>query len=87
MFSKMIDNYIKNLTKDDILNYSIKEKINLNFNELECIYNTIKNDYKTLLYGDYNTIFNNIKSRINPTSYRKIKTLFIKYKNKYNKYL
>ena len=83
MFSKIIENYIKNITKNDILNYSKKEQIELNDNELDIVYNIIKNDYKILLYGDSTNIFNKLKNRINPTSYNKIKQLFDFYKNKY----
>lgn len=87
MFSKMIENYIKNLTKKDIIDFSNKEGITLDNNELDLIFNTIKTEYKTLLYSDSTNIFNNIKSRINPTSYQKIKQLFETYKEKYKKYL
>lgn len=87
MFSKIINNYVSNLTKQDIIDYSIKENIELNNDEIDLIYKTIKSNYKDLLYGDSNIIFNNIKSRINPTSYNKLKSLFITYKNKYKKYL
>ena len=83
MFSKIIENYIKNITKNDILNYSKKEEIRLNDEELDLIYNIIKKDYKILLYGDSTNIFNKLKNRINPTSYNKIKQLFDFYKNKY----
>ena len=83
MFSKIIENYIKKITKNDILNYSKKEQIELNDNELDIVYNIIKNDYKILLYGDSTNIFNKLKNRINPTSYNKIKQLFDFYKNKY----
>lgn len=87
MFSKMIENYINKLTKNDIIYFAKKENIVLNNNELEIIYDYIKNDYKILLYGDSTSIFNNLKSRINPTSYQKIIILFDKYKRKYKKYL
>ena len=87
MFSKLIDNYIKNLTKKDIIDFSKQHNIILNNNEIDIIYNTIKSDYKILLYNDENIIFNNLKSRINPTSYNKIINLFKEYKSIYQKYL
>ena len=58
-----------------------------NSNEIDIIYNIIKNDYKVLLYGDSKPIFDNLKSRINPTSYQKIYELYNFYKNKYKNYL
>lgn len=87
MFSKIIENYIKNLTKNDIIIYSNNEHIDLNNNEIDIIYNIIKKDYKILLYGDSTNIFKELKSRINSTSYYKIKYLFDSYKEKYRNYL
>lgn len=87
MFSKMIEKYIKNLTKNDIINYSKNENIDLNDNEINIIYNIIKEDYKILLYGDSTNVFKKLKSRINSTSYDKIKYLFDSYKEKYKNYL
>lgn len=83
----MVENYIKSLTKEDIKFFSQKQNIDLNEDEINIVYNTIKSDYKTLLYGNYNKIFTNLKSRINPTSYNKIIILFKEYKEKYYKYL
>ena len=87
MFSRIIENYINNLTKKDIIDFSNKENIILDNSELDYIYKIIKTEYKTILYDDSTDIFNNIKSRINPTSYNKIKKLFDSYKEKYKKYL
>ena len=87
MFSKIIENYIKNLSIKDINDFSNKENIVLNNDELDFIYNIIKNEYKTLLYGDSTFILSKLKSRINPTSYQKIILLFNQYKEKYKKYL
>ena len=87
MFKKLIENHIKNLTKKDIIDYSKNENINLNNNEIDIIFNYIKNDYKTLLYGDSSYIFKDLKNRINPTSYQKIKSLYDTYKDKYKNYL
>lgn len=87
MFSKLIVNYIKKLTKNDIIEFSKKEDILLNNNEIDIIYNYIKNDYNTLLYEDSTNIFNELKRKINSNSYYKIKNLFDEYKLKYKKYL
>ena len=87
MISRLIEKNIKSLTKEDIIKYSMNENIVLNSNEVDIIYNIIKNDYKILLYGDSKPIFDNLKSRINPTSYQKIYELYNFYKNKYKNYL
>ena len=76
-----------NISKNDIKNIAKNENVILNDKEIDIIYFYIKNEYKTLLYGDSDSIFNDLKSRINPTSYNQIKDLFDFYKNKYQNYL
>jgi len=49
MFYNLIINYIKNLNKNDILNFGLKNNINLNDKEIDYIYNIIKNNYLDLL--------------------------------------
>ena len=85
MFNKIIEKYIKKLTKEDIINFSNNENIILNDNEIDIIYNTIKNDYKSLLYSNNKIIFNDLKNKINPNAYNKIIELYTFYKNKYMK--
>lgn len=87
MFNRMIIKYINNLKKEDIIEFSKSENINLNDKEIDIIYNTIKKDYKILLYGNSDDIFNNLKDKINNDSYNKIKKLYEFYKNKYKNYL
>jgi hypothetical protein len=41
----IILNYINKLKKEDIYNFSLKENIELNDNELDIIYDYIKNDF------------------------------------------
>ncbi|MBP3460838.1 MAG: DUF2624 family protein [Bacilli bacterium] len=87
MILKFIEKNINSLSKDDIKNIAKNENVILNDKEIDIIYYYIKNEYKTLLYGDSDSIFNDLKSRINPTSYNQIKDLFDFYKNKYQNYL
>ena len=87
MILKLIEKHINSLTKEDIINLAKEENIILNDNEINIVYNTIKSDYKTLLYGDNKPIFDNLKSRINPTAYQKIYELYNFYKEKYKNYL
>ncbi len=87
MILKFIEKNINSLSKNDIKNIAKNENVILNDKEIDIIYFYIKNEYKTLLYGDSDSIFNDLKSRINPTSYNQIKDLFDFYKNKYQNYL
>lgn len=77
---KLIEHYINKLTKEDIIDFSIKNDIILNNNELIYLYKIIKEKYKILLNGD-TSIFNEIKDNININAYNKIIELYNKYKN------
>lgn len=77
---KLIEHYINKLTKEDIIDFSIKNDIILNNDELIYLYKIIKEKYKLLLNGD-TSIFNEIKDNININAYNKIIELYNKYKN------
>lgn len=77
---KLIEHYINKLTKEDIIEFSIKNDIILNNDELIYLYKIIKEKYKLLLNGD-TSIFNEIKDNININAYNKIIELYNKYKN------
>lgn len=87
MFNKLILNYVKKITKEDIKSFSLKENIYLTNDEVDIIYYHIKNDYNDLLFSNGEKTFSKIKSRINPTSYEKLINLYNFYKLKYKNYL
>ena len=87
MFYNIIENYLKNMTKNDVFLFASKNDINLNNLELDYIYNIIKNDYKELLSSNYNIIFENAKSVIRSDNLKKIYNLYIDYRSKYLHYL
>ena len=47
----------------------------------------IKNDWKTLLYGDYKIVLNKYKNNLTASNLEKIEKLIILYKDKYSSYL
>ena len=87
MFLKIIENYIKNLTKNDILVFAKNNNIDLNNQELNYLFNVVKNDYKVLLSNDYEIVFENAKGYIDEDKLKKIYNLFIDYRHKYQNYL
>lgn len=87
MINRIIENYIKNMKKSDITTFAKKNNISLEDNELNIIYETIKKDWYTIIYGNYNEIFEEIKNKINEKNYKKIEELFFYFKNKYQKFL
>lgn len=87
MISKLIENYVNKMTISDVNNFALSNNINLNNTELDIVYNTIKKNWYTLIYGDYTSIFNNIKDKFDTNTYKKIEELFFYFKNKYQKFL
>lgn len=87
MISKLIENYVNKMTISDVNNFALSNNINLNNTELDIVYNTIKKNWYTLIYGDYTSIFNNIKDKFDTDTYKKIEELFFYFKNKYQKFL
>ena len=64
MKDKLIKNYINKLKKEDISVFATNNNITLNDTELSIIYDTIKNDYESLLYGNHDKVFNELKSKV-----------------------
>ena len=83
MFKKIIINYINNLTIKNILDFSLKNNINLSTNELNYIYKIIKNDYEILLSDNYKDIFEKSINYIKEDNLKKIYNLYLDYRNKY----
>ena len=87
MYKSIIKNYIKKLNTQDILNFSLKNNINLNENEVNIILDYIKNDYETIMYGNPEHIFNELKLKLNKDTYDKLIILYNEFKEKYKNYL
>lgn len=86
MLYNIIKNYTKNLTKDDIIKYSDKNNHHLNINEVNIIYDEIKNNLDNILkYPEYS--LDKIKDKLEYTTYLKIQNLIYTYKEKYKDYL
>ena len=50
MYNKIIENYLTKLTKDDITLFAFKNDIILSPNEVDYIYNIIKNKSPFIIY-------------------------------------
>ncbi len=87
MKENIIRGYIDKITISDINRFALNNNINLNNNELNIIYKYVKNDWKTIIYGNYNSILNDLKNRIDINKYNKIEQLFYKFKSKYQNLL
>ena len=68
----IISKYINKLAKDDINKFALSQNIKLTNDELNIIYNHIKNDYQTFLTKDPNIILNQVKTEVRAEVYNKI---------------
>ena len=83
MKKELLKNYISRLTKQDIINYLSKECIPASNEEIDMIYNAIKNDYEEILETKFMNYISNYKLNFNPDLYR---TIIEKY-NQYKKFI
>ena len=87
MFENLIKEHISKLTINDINKFAKENNIFLTNEELNNIYNIVKNNWKELVYGDSNLIFESNRLKVNHNNYNKIKELFDFFKKKYQRFL
>lgn len=79
-----IKKYVDILTKEDILKFASLNNVELSSNEVDIIYNAIKNEWKTIVFDDYKIILNKYKKNFPVEKLKKIEELILLYKNKFN---
>ena len=79
-----IKKYVDILTKEDILKFASLNDVELSSNEVDIIYNVIKNEWKTIVFDDYKIILNKYKNNFSVEKLKKIEELILLYKNKFN---
>lgn len=79
----LIYKYIERIKKEDIANYSLSQNINLTTNELDIIYDYIKNKTNEILNNPLHLI-DEIKDKVSINIYNKIVELYDKYKDYIN---
>jgi hypothetical protein len=77
---ELLKNYINKLTKNDIINYLNKEKVYASNDEIDLIYNSIKNDFDYVLHNDFYTYLSKYKNKLNDNLYNKIIEKYNEYK-------
>ena len=87
MVEKLIIQYINRMNLSDIDSFARKNGIVLNQDELELIFYHIKNNWRTIVYGNPKPILEDLKSKVDGLTYQKIENLYIEFKNKYSSYL
>ncbi|MBE6152504.1 MAG: DUF2624 family protein [Firmicutes bacterium] len=87
MIEKLIIQYIDRMTLTDIDQFARKNGIVLEQDELNLIYYHIKNNWRTIVYGNPKPILEELKTRVDNLTYQKIENLYVQFKNKYSYYL
>ena len=83
MKERLISEYINRMTLDDVNNFAVKNGIILKDEEVKLIYNYIKSDWRTIVFGNPRGILDDLKEKLDSTSYQKIESLYIYFKNRY----
>ncbi|NLL44594.1 MAG: DUF2624 family protein [Mollicutes bacterium] len=83
----LIKQYINRLTHQDIDAFAKQYGLVLKENEIEIIYDCIKNNWRTILYGNPRNVLNELKQELEPITYNKLEQLYIYFKEKLKYYL
>ena len=84
--SKLIENYIKQIDKDDIYNFALKNGIELGYDDVDVLIYYLKNKWQ-LIYKDKDKLIDEICNKLDENLSLKIKKLFYFYLDKYQNYL
>ncbi len=87
MIERLIANYVSKLKKQDVIQFALKNDINLKDDEVNIVYGTIQKYWKEIIFEDHERILQKIKGKMNNNTYQKIEELIILYKEKYHSYL
>ena len=85
MYDYLINEYVNKLTLDEIENYAGKQGIELNEDELNLIYITIKNHWRTFVYGNLRIILDDIRTKVRAVTYNKIENLYMDARRRFYK--
>lgn len=87
MFQKLIDNFVLNLKMSDVNDFALKNGIVLNEDELSYVYDVIKKEYRTIIYGNPEFIFSDLRNRFSSDTVNKAMKLYSDFKSRYESYL
>lgn len=76
----MVESYVNKISKDDINSFALKNNIKLNNNELDFIFNFIKNRYNEVLSNPQGFNFTKYKSNFSNENFIKINGIINRYK-------
>ena len=77
----IVDIYMSNLRKEDIVNFALKKDIRLSSDELDFTYDFIKKHYKEIMNDKYKYNFEDYRSKFSSENFEKINNLIKEYIN------
>lgn len=86
MKERLINEYVNRMNLEDVNKFALQNGINLKDDELKLIYTYIKNDWRTIVFGNPRSILDDLKNKLDQTAYSKIENLYTFFKNRYNNF-
>lgn len=77
----IVDIYMSNLRKEDIVNFALKKDIRLSNDELDFTYDFIKKHYKEIMNDKYKYNFEDYRNKFSSENFEKINILIKEYIN------
>ena len=77
----IVDIYMSNLRKEDIINFALKKDIRLSSDELDFTYDFIKKHYKEIMNDKYKYNFEDYRNKFSSENFEKINNLIKEYIN------
>lgn len=84
MYDYLIMQYLKTLSKEDIIAFAEKQNIAISEQEAQVLLNTLKTHWSTLYHGDATYVLKDLKNNLSPTVYQKTLELYQLAKEKIN---
>lgn len=80
---RLMYEYVKRITKNDVKNIAMKQNIMLSDKEVDNVYYYIKDNYKNFLYGKLkpNDILKDASKLLSDNNYNKFYELYLKYED------
>ena len=77
----IVDIYMSNLRKEDIVNFALKKDIRLSSDELDFTYDFIKKHYKEVMNDKHKYNFEDYRNKFSSENFEKINNLIKEYIN------
>ena len=87
MHRLLIENYIKQISKQDIKEFSNKNNIQLSEKDQDILYHYLKNNWQDLLYGNSRSVFKELEEKLGTEKFNILKNLYDFYFEKYHDFL